>query len=152
MNTLELIQSQAQRQDDAIKSHPPLTYNTHRLGRDSFFEGFNESKEKISRDFSPLTLDEIYWMYRLFLSSAFISGWYGLYGDKQKQNLLMNETLTILHGLYPNPEFLFQEYLKYEHMSQMLMREEGIKPGSSNSIGIIIFLIIIGYILYLLFN
>lgn len=147
-NIKELVEAHEQ----ALEQKQPTMFKVYLSFRDVWYEDFLQSSEQDWVHLNPLTMDEIYWRFRLIISSSFTSATLGLLGKKSSQNELTNHTLLILLYLLPNQELNFKHYIELERSVIQVMKEEGVAPRPLNLIQIAIIIAIVGGILYLIFN
>lgn len=155
MNKHEMLQQIAELidlQESAIQQHPAEIVAVYTKGRDAFIKGQHTAKETEWSRAMSLTLDELSLMHRYMLSSSFISAWYHLAGDKANRDKATHSCSTLVASLGPTSEQVMQKYIEYEQLWRRTMKYEGVAPSRFGLIGLIIFLVIIGIILIVIFS
>lgn len=157
MSNSELMQNikeLVEKNEQAIEQKLPTKFEVYLSCRDAWYEGFLESSEQNWVHLNPLTMDEIYWRYRLIISSSFISARLGLLGKNSSQDELTNLTLLLLLHLLPNKDLNFTHYIEHERLATQVIvtKEEEVVSRQLKLIQIAIITAIVGGVLYLIFN
>ncbi|MCH8313016.1 MAG: hypothetical protein IID17_08535 [Nitrospinae bacterium] len=139
-------------QECAIEEHPRKVAAVYEIFRNVIKAGQRTIWESKIGEIIPLNDHEKSQIQHFIASSSFISAWNHLAGNIEDRDKGANSCSVIISFLGPDTKEVFQQHFECEHLWRRTMKKEGVGPRRRDISIIILFVLIIGAILFAVFR